>query len=427
MKSTIAFMLALCFGLAMLNPKPAIAEQHSGDKSTNYLVFSLGTLGGSSGAGNSINQAGWVAGISNLADNTTAHATLWIYGRAFDLGTLGGPNSGVEWPVHNNRGQIAGIAETDTIDPLGESWSCSAFFPTVTGLVCRGFIWENGHMQKLPTLGGDNGYAAGMNNRGQAVGWGENTVHDTTCNPPQVLQFEAVIYGPGQGQIQQLPPYTGDPDSAATAINDQGQVVGISGTCSNAVGGFSAAHALMWNNGVATNLGSLGGIAWNTPASINSRGQIVGFSDLPGDDDGSPNFHAFLWTKQTGIQDLGTLPGDTLSEALGINDAGQVVGTSCTAGFASCRAFLWENGNMVDLNMRIASGSLSLVFANDINDAGEISGGGFDAATNDTPAFIALPAPGLGPSNRTASSLAKLPESARQRLVRLGPFGRIGR
>jgi hypothetical protein len=45
----------------------------------------------------------------------------------------------VAWPVKNNGGMFAGISQTATPDPLGEAWSCAAFFPaaTATGYVCR--------------------------------------------------------------------------------------------------------------------------------------------------------------------------------------------------------------------------------------------------------------------------------------------------
>src|SRR5207247_5814817 len=84
-------------------------------------------------------------------------------------------------------------------------------------------------MQALPTLGGNQGFATGVNSRDQVVGWAETTVHDPTCNSPQVLQFRAVLWQPQQGAMQQLPPLPGDSTSAATAINDKGQAVGISG------------------------------------------------------------------------------------------------------------------------------------------------------------------------------------------------------
>jgi uncharacterized membrane protein len=84
-------------------------------------------------------------------------------------------------------------------------------------------------MDPRPTLDDYNGYAAGVNDVGQLVGWAEKPVHDSTCVSPQELQFEAVIWGPKNGQVQPLPPIYNHPDSAATAINNKGQVVGISG------------------------------------------------------------------------------------------------------------------------------------------------------------------------------------------------------
>jgi probable HAF family extracellular repeat protein len=390
--------------MLLLAPLPSHAQadatSQQKDKSpATYHVLNLGTLGGSSSSGNAINDLGWVVGIANLTGNTAGHATLWAYGLKLDLGTLGGLNSAVSWPVKNNRGLIAGIAETATPNPLGESWSCSAFFPTApTYDNCLGFVWQWGAITPLPTLGGYNGYAAGANNSGQVAGWAETTFHDPTCVAPQVLQFEPVIYGLGKGKIQQLPTFPGDPDGAATAINDEGQAVGISGTCFVAVGSFSAAHALLWQNGTVTNLGSLGGIAWNTPGAINNRGVVVGFSDLPGDEDGNPNFHAFRWTSESGMQDLKTLPGDALSEATGVNDQGQIVGVSYAAGFANPRAFLWQNGVMTDLNTLIPGGSsLYLLSANDINNEGIITGqacvliNGACTADSETPAFLAIP------------------------------------
>jgi probable HAF family extracellular repeat protein len=253
----LACAAAACSNPADDEPAQSAVAAEVQHRASGYHVAALGSLGGTASAGNSINDLGWVAGASNLAGDGTTHASLWIFGFQLDLGTLGGPNSAVLWPVKNNRGLISGVAETADLDPLGESWSCSAFFPTVTHHTCRGFVWERGVMRKLPTLGGGNSFATGTNNRGQTVGWAENTVHDPTCNLPQVLQFRAVIWGPGRDQIQELPPLADDTVSAATAINDRGQVVGISGICSNAVGGFSARHAVLWENGTVTNLGTL--------------------------------------------------------------------------------------------------------------------------------------------------------------------------
>lgn len=74
-----------------------------------------------------------------------------------------------------------------------------------------------------------------------------------------------------------------------------------------------------------------------------------------------------------------------MSVANAINNRGQVVGTSCADPFFdNCRAFLWQDGVMTDLNTLIpTSSSLSLVIANDITDRGEIVGFAIDQNTGD--------------------------------------------
>lgn len=382
---TVTIVTALIFPLSLLSlgMNPTRAKQ-----TVIYHVRNLGSLGGTTSAGNSINDRGWISGTSNLAGDQTTHATLWMGEATIDLGTLGGPNSAVLWPVKNEAGMIVGVTETAEIDPLGEAWSCSFFFPSGTGHTCLGFVWQNGEMEPLVTLGGNNGFATGANNQGQVVGWAENTVHDPTCNPPQVLQFRAVQWDTRHDEVTELPPLPGDTVSAATAVNDRGQVVGISGICDNAVGRFSAAHAVLWDDGLAVELGDLGGEAWNTPMAINGRGDVVGFANVSGG--GGFNAHAFLWTEADGMQDLGTLPGDTISQALGINGLGQVVGLSC--GGSGCSAFLWAGGVMTDLNALVEPGSAGhIVFANDINDAREITGQAIDPDTGDAVAIMAAP------------------------------------
>ncbi|HWE22637.1 MAG TPA: hypothetical protein VG496_01740 [Myxococcales bacterium] len=369
---------------AILSFAPVAPAQ---DAAPAYSVITLRSLGGSAAGASSINAAGWVSGLSTLAGDRIVHAALWVHGQSVDLGALAGPavNSAVAWPNHASQ-TIVGISETSIPDPLGESWSCAAFMPT-TGHTCVGFAWRRGVMTPLPTLGGNNGYAAGANHGGQIVGWAETAVHDPTCVGAQVLGFQAVLWDDGKAQA--LPPLSGDTASAATAINDAGQVVGISGTCYKAVGASSAKHAVLWQNGAPTEIPNLGGVAWNTPAGINQLGQVVGFSDLPGDGPDAPNFHAFYWSRATGIKDLNTLPGDFLSLAYAINERGQIVGQSIGGG--GSRAFLYEDGAMKDLNALVPAGSPVLVYANDINDRGEIVGQAIDHDTGESVAFVAVP------------------------------------
>lgn len=375
------------------------------NQQTAYYATDLSSLGGTVSRGNSINNFGLVAGYSNLTGNQARHASLWLYGFRFDLGTLGGPNSSVVWPVKNNIGLISGIAQTAAPDPLGERWSCASFFPgpNNAGYICRGFVWERGAMRALPTLGGNNGFAAGANNHRQIAGWAENNVHDPACVPPQVLQFRPVIWGPGRNQIRQLPLVAGDTSGAATALNDRGQVVGISGICDQAVGRYTAKHAVLWENGGVTDIGDLGADVWNTPTAINGRGDIVGFAGQANDPEG--NFiRAFIWMREGGIQPLGTLSGDVSSQANGINERRQVVGSSCDAD-GGCRAFLWEKGVMKELAALLALGySNLLINAQDINDFGVITGRAFNPNTGELPAFVAIPVPGHRGNSGTAAS-----------------------
>ena len=360
MKSIARYGAVVLTGLCVLlgNHERLTAQSHPAHYDrTRYKIVNLGALEGNYASGNTINYLNWVMGSSTFAnDSKNLHATVWAYGHKFDLGTLGGPNSSVQWPVKNERGLIAGISETAAMQPHGEHWSCAdGFFFTLTNHVCVGFRWRDGWMQALPTLGGDNGFAEGVNNRDQIVGWAETRVRDSTCYGHQVLQFEAVLYEP-DGRVVELAPLGNDLDGAATAINNRGEVVGISGTCGTSVGGDTAKHAVVWRHGVPTDLGELGGVAWNTPTAINDRGEITGFLDSPGDSAANPNFQAVLWTRE-GITQLHTLEGDALSSPGGINERGQIVGVSYGSGFAHPRAFLWQKGKIADLNNLVVGSS----------------------------------------------------------------------
>lgn len=353
-----------------------------------YEIVKLPSLGGAVSRGSSINNRGWVAGLSTLPDGNR-NAALWRNGSVKELGTLGGPHSSVQWPGMNDRGMIVGISQTAEKDTLGERWSCAAFLPS-SGNVCLGFVWEDGVMKALPTLGGTNGFATSVNNRGQVVGWAENTVRDPTCNAPQVLQFRAVVWEPKKNTMRELRPYRGDSASAATAINERGQVVGISGDCDVAVGRFSARHAVLWEKGRVSKIGTLGGEYWHTPMDINERGDVVGFSNPPGVGGGDLLPHAFFWNKKDGIRDLRTLRGDDNSQALGINDRRQVVGVSCKGDF--CRGFLWEDGVMKDFQTLVGRHFPdSIVAARHINDAGKITGSLVERSTGRTLTFVAIP------------------------------------
>jgi len=395
-QNLLVILAAVCCGATLA---PVLAQGPAQTKAKlQYQVSNLATLGGTSSGGNSINNQTWVAGYSRLAGNQSRHATLWRDGSLLDLGTLGGPNSSVTWNVKDTGGVIVGISQTATPEPLGEYWSSAAFYgpPYNIGFINLGFVWEQNQVRGLPTFpGGNNGFATGANNLRQVIGWAENGVHDGACVSPQVLQFRPAMWTLGPpDQIQDLPLIPGDTSGAATAINDNGQIVGISGICDQAVGRHTARHAVLWENGGVTDLGNLGAQWWNTPTAINQRGDVVGF-------DGDPAFvegdivHAFMWTREDGIRHLkplqGRSPKHVDSEAYGINQARQVVGISCDVNFIDCRAVIWDHGNTpTDLNELKGSYSARLESAKDINDNGEITGRAIDGNGVRT-AYLAIP------------------------------------
>ena len=389
-------LIAVCYG-AILAPLHAQGPGAAKAR-TQYQVSDLPGLGGTSNGGNSINDQTWVAGYARLL-NRNRHAILWRSGLLTDLGTLGGPNSSVTWGVKNTAGIIVGISQTADSEPLGEAWSSAAFYstPNNVGYINLGFVWQNNQLRGLlPFSGGDNSFATGANNFGQAVGWAENGVHDTACVSPQVLQFRPAVWTLGPDNIQDLPLIPGDSSGAATAINDIGQIVGISGICDQAVGRHTAKHAVLWENGTVTDIyPNPPAPWWNTPTAINQRGDVVGFAGDPAFVEGDI-LHAFIWTREDGIRQLKPLPNRTPkhvdSEAYGINEARQVVGVSCDADQVDCRAVIWDHGNTPkDLNDFKGSYSGFLALAKDINNKGEITGRAIDPTTGSLIAYLAVP------------------------------------
>jgi probable HAF family extracellular repeat protein len=372
--------------------RPAAQAQNS----PRYRVIELGTLGGTYSQPFYVSSKGVASGEASLA-NGNWHATLWHGRFKRDLGTLGGLNSSA-FGSPNAIGQVVGEAETSDSDPNGEDF-CGFYASGApwSGTTCLGFSWQDGSMTPLSTLGGYNGAASAINNRGEVAGNAETAKTDSTCPPYdpakgqyQVLQDKPVVWE--NGHIKKLPTYDGDPDGFAIAINNHGQVAGASGVCStfNVINGLylSPIHALLWDHGKVTDLGSLGGKFGNQAHAMNDRGQVVGASDLTGD----AVFHGFVWSHSTGMQDIRPLKGDTYSVALAIDDAGEVGGVSIDAKFSTLTAFVVVHGAPTDLNTLISGDSpLRLQTVCGINFRGEITGLAVEKKTGQYRGYLAIP------------------------------------
>lgn len=372
------------------------AAQAQTRKPKHYTVIDLGTLGGTYSAAYGINDAGVVSGGAATPSQTNGLAQtafLWFNGKMKNLGTLDGskcPQCSSEAGGPNSENESALISETALTDPNGED-----FCGFGTHRQCRAAIWKEGVMTALRNLpGGLNSQAYSINNRGQVVGFAENGIFDSTCIvPSQTMRYEATLWEP-DGYVTELTPLPGDTVSFAFSINNEGEAVGVSGRCSNvslpptAPGG---PHAVLWErDGHVINLGSLpGGVMNNIAGSINNRGEVAGTSALS---DGT--VHSFVWNRKSGMKDIGSLPGAvvTVTPCCGsINDEGEAVGFSVDGTTGNLRAFVWQNGEITDLNSLIPTDSpLYLLMANIVNSRGEIVGLGL-TSTGEVHGFLARP------------------------------------
>ncbi len=319
-----------------------------------YVVTDLGTLRAIQSAhANDINDAGQVVG------SAAGRAFLWQNGVMTDLGTLGGNSNGA-WAI-NGIGVVVGVAST-----AGPS----------TGHAVR---WDNGMITNLTP--GQVGSASAINDAGQIVG-------NLTANWTSFLWDNGVITDLG---------HLGNGGTTAADINSAGQVVGSS--VSTQVTQFGAMpHAFRWHEGVMIDLGLFPGDEDSGASAINTAGQIVGSSGRTDPETYEQFYKSFLY--ENGAMTALPVPSWE-SYASDINDSGVVVGTMRAGGGRSnYHAYIYSDGVVRNLNSLIPAGSdLHLMFANAINNSGQIVGVALDARAS-YHAFLLTPvAPGASVVN----------------------------
>jgi len=331
------------------------------------LSYSITDLGALSGNGSSqpwaVNSSGQVVGGAQIFPGGNVHAFLYSDGGMIDLGTLGGSDSYAY--ALNASGQVVG---TSTL-PGGEN---------------HAFLYSNGQMIDL----GTPGWAYGINVSGEIVG-------NTGAG-------HAFLYS--DGVMSELPLVD------AYAINDSGDVIGDIWVPSPQ-GGFYT-HAALYSGGIVTDLGTLAGNQNSIAHAFNDVGQVVGGSL------GDPLNDAFLYQDGQMI-DLGTFDHQE-SNALGINNFGQVVGFSY-APRETPHPFLYEDGALTDLNTLLPDGSgWNLWDARGINDSRQIVGYGLH---NGAGAHAYLLTPDSSSAAKSSSSFFVALEIVQTHSVVLDPRG----
>lgn len=253
-------------------------------------MINLGTLGGKSSEGESINTAGAVAGYSTLADGTY-RAFLYSHGRMVSLGTLGSNYSAAY--ALNDAGQVVGSSMT-------------------AKNLSHAFLYSAGTMIDLGTLGGNQpGWsttAASINAMGRVVGYSYLPSGD----------FHGFLYA--NHRMHDLGTLGGS-WSQAFAINAAEQITGQAYLPGNA-----SAHAFLYSGGSMTDLGALN--HYSSGLAINGSGVVVGNADVR-NHTGLVVYHAVIYQNGAPLDLNGLIPSRTgwvLSTATAVNDAGEIVG-----------------------------------------------------------------------------------------------------
>ena len=229
--------------------------------------------------------------VGELEKGNLFHAALWQAGEVIELGTLPGGNFSRAWAI-NNSGQIVGFAGNFNTGPL------------------RPFLWQDGVMTDLKLPLGPWGEAKDINEIGAIVGWMGSSLSG------------AHAFMLGDGIVTDLGVVPGGLSGIATAINNNGQVVGHG--IVELGDGSRVARSFIWDDGEMTDLGTLPNLAFTRAFGINDQRQVVGWSRNPIGNRVRP----LLWQHGV-IRDLRELirpdPDVRLFQAMAISNGGHIV------------------------------------------------------------------------------------------------------
>ncbi len=405
-----------------------------------YELIELDIDGATQTRAYAINDNGQVIGWAEIGENR--HSAHWHNETGTDLhGTV---HFQLQHPLFDqdysesydisNAGQVVGTARTIVICP-------DVNFVVTHGMILRPAVltdlatpYPGDALINLWTFGSvcppENAYdsaATGISNANHVVGWADAGYGIIRAFLIMPLNGEFYKDDNGDGvndlmtNLQTLiPTNPNDPDpdpvSSATAVNDSGVVTGYS---YNVVDGLAAYRAFrtepvtdingeVQRDGLGAaqmqgmqDIGTLGGLnSWGR--DVNNDGAIIGESNVVAAS-GEHYTHAFYWFNNQ-MTDLGTLRSDNtagFSSAAAINDNGIIVGWAENDD-RERRAFIYENGEMKDLNTLLylyddegvyQTPSIVLTEARDINGDGLIVGWGDvrNSSSTQNRAFLLVP------------------------------------
>ena len=188
------------------------------------------------------------------------------------------------------------------------------------------FRYQDGHVRDLGSLG-----RSGRPNLGQRH---QRCRRHRRCVGGAGLQLPHVLVDPGNRRGPRHPGRV--LQTAATAINGNGQILGVSYTASG------ESHVVIWHNGGITDLGTLAA-GGTTGADMNDKGQIVGSVTTAAATDQR------LRVEQRCAHEASSPAGRRLrTAATAINERGDVVGESSTDS-GDRHAVVWSGGSVRDL------------------------------------------------------------------------------